>query len=136
MESASSFEELVQRRTSLIAWANDAGVKVYDAANNQLITFVERPRGSPCPEILLPHLVWQVSQRLTKTFSSASSYVCILCNCSFRLSRAISRSKRKSPLARELTEPIAALFGLSPVLATKGGSRVMYLAALSGNFPS
>lgn len=48
-------------RTSLIAWANDAGVKVYDAANDQRITFIERPRGSPHPELLLPHLVWQVS---------------------------------------------------------------------------
>ncbi|XP_022752633.1 vacuolar protein sorting-associated protein 41 homolog isoform X2 [Durio zibethinus] len=49
----------VKWRTSLIAWANDAGVKVYDAANDQRITFIERPRGSPHPEILLPHLVWQ-----------------------------------------------------------------------------
>ncbi|XP_019709852.1 vacuolar protein sorting-associated protein 41 homolog isoform X4 [Elaeis guineensis] len=46
-------------RTSLIAWANDAGVKVYDMANNQCITFIERARGSPRPELLLPHLVWQ-----------------------------------------------------------------------------
>ncbi|KAM7259595.1 hypothetical protein ACFE04_015336 [Oxalis oulophora] len=46
-------------RTSLIAWANDAGVKVYDASNDQRITFIERPRGTPRPEILLPHLVWQ-----------------------------------------------------------------------------
>ncbi|XP_039063504.1 vacuolar protein sorting-associated protein 41 homolog [Hibiscus syriacus] len=49
----------VKWRTSLIAWANDMGVKVYDAANDQRITFIERPRGSPHPEILLPHLVWQ-----------------------------------------------------------------------------
>ncbi|XP_074358224.1 vacuolar protein sorting-associated protein 41 homolog isoform X2 [Apium graveolens] len=49
----------VKWRTNLIAWANDAGVKVYDSANNQRITFIERPRGSPFPEILLPHLVWQ-----------------------------------------------------------------------------
>ncbi|EHA8589217.1 vacuolar protein sorting-associated protein 41 [Cocos nucifera] len=49
----------VKWRTSLIAWANDAGVKVYDMANNQRITFIERPRGSPRPELLLPHLVWQ-----------------------------------------------------------------------------
>ncbi|OMO90342.1 hypothetical protein COLO4_19230 [Corchorus olitorius] len=49
----------VKWRTSLIAWANDAGVKVYDAANDQRITFIERPRGSPRPEILVPHLVWQ-----------------------------------------------------------------------------
>lgn len=51
-------------RASLIAWANDAGVKVYDAANDQRITFIERPRRSPHPEILLPHLVWQVRRRL------------------------------------------------------------------------
>ncbi|XP_022729889.1 vacuolar protein sorting-associated protein 41 homolog isoform X2 [Durio zibethinus] len=49
----------VKWRTSLIAWANDAGVKVYDVGNDQRITFIERPRGSPRPEILLPHLVWQ-----------------------------------------------------------------------------
>ncbi|CAN6471406.1 unnamed protein product [Victoria cruziana] len=49
----------VRWRTSLIAWANDAGVKVYDMANDQRITFIEKPRGSPRPELLLPHLVWQ-----------------------------------------------------------------------------
>ncbi|XP_076944530.1 vacuolar protein sorting-associated protein 41 homolog [Bidens hawaiensis] len=49
----------VKWRTSLIAWANDAGVKVYDAANDQRVTFIERPKGSPRPELLLPHLVWQ-----------------------------------------------------------------------------
>ncbi|XP_019199476.1 PREDICTED: vacuolar protein sorting-associated protein 41 homolog isoform X2 [Ipomoea nil] len=49
----------VKWRASLVAWANDAGVKVYDAANDQRITFIERPRGSPHPEHLLPHLVWQ-----------------------------------------------------------------------------
>ncbi|KAF3455143.1 hypothetical protein FNV43_RR05591 [Rhamnella rubrinervis] len=49
----------VKWRTSLVAWANDAGVKVYDAANDQRITFIERPRGSPRPELLRPHLVWQ-----------------------------------------------------------------------------
>ncbi|XP_073270278.1 vacuolar protein sorting-associated protein 41 homolog isoform X2 [Primulina huaijiensis] len=49
----------VKWRTSLIAWANDAGVKVYDASNDQRVTFIERPRGIPRPELLLPHLVWQ-----------------------------------------------------------------------------
>ncbi|XP_060169690.1 vacuolar protein sorting-associated protein 41 homolog isoform X1 [Lycium barbarum] len=49
----------VKWRTNLIAWANDAGVKVYDAANDQRITFIERPRGSPHPELLVPHIVWQ-----------------------------------------------------------------------------
>ncbi|XP_042511507.1 vacuolar protein sorting-associated protein 41 homolog isoform X2 [Macadamia integrifolia] len=49
----------VKWRTSFIAWANDAGVKVYDTANNQRLAFIERPQGSPRPELLLPHLVWQ-----------------------------------------------------------------------------
>lgn len=49
----------VNWRTNLIAWANNLGVKVYDTANDQRITFIERPRGSPQPELLLPHLVWQ-----------------------------------------------------------------------------
>ncbi|KAK8934221.1 hypothetical protein KSP39_PZI014871 [Platanthera zijinensis] len=49
----------VKWRTCLIAWANDAGVKVYDMVNNSRVTFIERPRGSPRPELLLPHLVWQ-----------------------------------------------------------------------------
>lgn len=49
----------VKWRGSLIAWANDTGVKVYDTAKDQRVTFIERPRGSPRPEALLPHLVWQ-----------------------------------------------------------------------------
>ncbi|XP_055830070.1 vacuolar protein sorting-associated protein 41 homolog [Solanum dulcamara] len=49
----------VKWRTSLVAWANDTGVKVYDACNDQRITFIERPRGIPLPELLLPHIVWQ-----------------------------------------------------------------------------
>lgn len=46
-------------RTSLIAWANDIGVKIYDTASNQRLTYIERPRGSPRAELLRPHLVWQ-----------------------------------------------------------------------------
>jgi hypothetical protein len=49
----------VKWRGSLIAWANDVGVKVYDTAKDQRVTFIEKPRGSPRPEALLPHLVWQ-----------------------------------------------------------------------------
>ncbi|CAL5212206.1 unnamed protein product [Lathyrus oleraceus] len=49
----------VKWRANLVAWANDVGVKVYDTANDRRITFIERPRGCPHPELLLPHLVWQ-----------------------------------------------------------------------------
>eukprot|EP00252_Welwitschia_mirabilis_P005003 TRINITY_DN1539_c0_g1_i1.p1 TRINITY_DN1539_c0_g1~~TRINITY_DN1539_c0_g1_i1.p1 ORF type:complete len:997 (-),score=210.12 TRINITY_DN1539_c0_g1_i1:238-3228(-) len=44
---------------SFLAWANDLGVKVYDTANRQRITHIERPHASPCAELLRPHLVWQ-----------------------------------------------------------------------------
>ncbi|XP_047317106.1 vacuolar protein sorting-associated protein 41 homolog [Impatiens glandulifera] len=54
----------VKWRASLIAWANDAGVKIYDASNDQRITFIERPQESRHPELLLPHLVWQDDTRL------------------------------------------------------------------------
>ena len=50
---------VVKWRTSLLAWANDAGVKVYDAANHHRITYIEHPRASPPAELLRPHLVWQ-----------------------------------------------------------------------------
>ncbi|KAL1826660.1 hypothetical protein ACET3Z_005072 [Daucus carota] len=59
LHSAEGPIHAVKWRTNLIAWANDTGVKVYDSANNQRITFIERPQGSPFPEILFPHLVWQ-----------------------------------------------------------------------------
>ena len=47
-------------RASLIAWANDVGVKIYDTGSNQRLTYIERPRGSPRAELMRPHLVWQV----------------------------------------------------------------------------
>jgi hypothetical protein len=48
-------------RTDLLAWANDAGVKVHDMKTDKGIAFIERPKGIPRPEFLLPHLVWQVN---------------------------------------------------------------------------
>ncbi|OEL19378.1 Vacuolar protein sorting-associated protein 41-like protein [Dichanthelium oligosanthes] len=46
-------------RTDLLAWANDAGVKVHDMKTDKGIAFIERPKGISRPEFLLPHLVWQ-----------------------------------------------------------------------------
>lgn len=48
---------VIKWRTSLIAWTNDAGVKVYDTASHQRITFIER---SPRANLSRPTLVWQV----------------------------------------------------------------------------
>ncbi|KAG2575633.1 hypothetical protein PVAP13_7KG377500 [Panicum virgatum] len=46
-------------RADLLAWANNAGVKVHDMKTDKGIAFIERPKGIPRPEFLLPHLVWQ-----------------------------------------------------------------------------
>ncbi|GJN26057.1 hypothetical protein PR202_gb13955 [Eleusine coracana subsp. coracana] len=46
-------------RTDLLAWANDAGVKVHDMKTDKGIAFIERPKGIPRPEFLVPHLIWQ-----------------------------------------------------------------------------
>ncbi|KAH7276323.1 hypothetical protein KP509_39G002800 [Ceratopteris richardii] len=49
----------IKWRTSLIAWANDVGVKIYDTASNQRLTYIKRPQDSPRAELIRPHLVWQ-----------------------------------------------------------------------------
>ena len=67
-------------RTSPIAWANDAGVKVYDTANDQRITFIERLRGSPRPEILVPHLVWQDDTLLVISWGTSVKIASIRAN--------------------------------------------------------
>ena len=43
---------------TLIAWANDVGVKVYDEARDRRIAHVDRPRGSPPPGAYPPHIAW------------------------------------------------------------------------------
>ncbi|KAK1383911.1 Vacuolar protein sorting-associated protein 41-like protein [Heracleum sosnowskyi] len=51
---------VVKWRTSLIAWADNVEVGVYDTASDQVMTIIERPsHGSPLPMVLLHHLVWQ-----------------------------------------------------------------------------
>ena len=44
---------------SLLAWANDAGVKVYDNATGQRITYIDRPKGGPRTQAAPCHLVWE-----------------------------------------------------------------------------
>lgn len=56
LHSGEGTVHVIKWRTSLIAWANDAGVKVYDTASHQRITFIER---SPRANLLRPSLVWQ-----------------------------------------------------------------------------
>ena len=49
----------IQWRGQLIAWANDNGVKIYDTQLNQRITYIERPKGSPRPDLYYCCLCWK-----------------------------------------------------------------------------
>ena len=49
---------------ALIAWANDLGVKVYDAQHNKRVSYVDRPPGSPAPEAFRCHLRWESETEL------------------------------------------------------------------------
>ncbi|BBN13096.1 vacuolar protein sorting-associated protein 41 [Marchantia polymorpha subsp. ruderalis] len=66
----------VKWRTSLIAWANDLGVKVYDTASHQRITFIERPKDSPRAELLRPHLVWKDDATLILGWANCVKIAC------------------------------------------------------------
>lgn len=46
-------------RASLIAWANDAGVKIYDTQSQARITYIDRPADSPRAELFRCNLHWQ-----------------------------------------------------------------------------
>lgn len=49
----------IRWRAGLVAWANDWGVKVYDADRDVRVTFIERPPNCPPMELCRCHLEWQ-----------------------------------------------------------------------------
>eukprot|EP01111_Echinosteliopsis_oligospora_P016112 TRINITY_DN6578_c0_g1_i1.p1 TRINITY_DN6578_c0_g1~~TRINITY_DN6578_c0_g1_i1.p1 ORF type:complete len:893 (+),score=224.14 TRINITY_DN6578_c0_g1_i1:30-2708(+) len=49
----------IKWRGPFIAWANDAGVKIYDCGTNQRITYINRPPGSPRPDLYRCNLCWE-----------------------------------------------------------------------------
>lgn len=49
----------IQWCTSLIAWANDAGVKIHDTQSGARITYIDRPADSPRAEMFRCNLHWQ-----------------------------------------------------------------------------
>lgn len=56
--------QLIRWKEGLVAWANDWGVKVYDADNDQRVTYIERPPNCPPMELCRCHLEWQGSDVL------------------------------------------------------------------------
>ncbi|KAI9513211.1 hypothetical protein F5148DRAFT_972283 [Russula earlei] len=49
----------IRWRGSLIAWANDLGVKIYDTGSQTRITYIERQPDSPRPDLFKCTLHWQ-----------------------------------------------------------------------------
>ncbi|CAO3594593.1 unnamed protein product [Absidia cylindrospora] len=49
----------IEWKNNFIAWANDTGVKVYDTVTNLRITYIDRPAGSPRPDLYKCRLVWK-----------------------------------------------------------------------------
>ncbi|KAG4979909.1 hypothetical protein JHK82_033151 [Glycine max] len=120
----------VKWRASLVAWVNDAGVKVYDTANDQRITFIEKPRGSPRPELLLPHLVWQDDSLLVIGWGKSVKIASIRTN----HQKAANGSFRQVPLTGMTQVDIVASFqtsyfisGLAPF-----GDALVVLAYIPG----
>ncbi|KAI8921093.1 hypothetical protein DFJ77DRAFT_448518 [Powellomyces hirtus] len=54
----------VQWRGNYIAWANEAGVKIYDMTSQQRIAFVDRPPNSPRADLFRCNLVWKSDSQL------------------------------------------------------------------------
>ncbi|KAG9300436.1 hypothetical protein G9A89_010061 [Geosiphon pyriformis] len=54
----------VEWRGSLIAWANDKGVKMYDVISQQRITYISRPEDSPRADLYKCHLCWRNDNQL------------------------------------------------------------------------
>ncbi|XP_061345356.1 vacuolar protein sorting-associated protein 41 homolog isoform X2 [Gastrolobium bilobum] len=120
----------VKWRTRLVAWANDAGVKVYDTINDQRITFIERPRGSPWPKLLLPHLVWQDDTLLVIGWGTSVKIVSIRTNCH----QAANGTYRQVPLSGMTQVDIVASFQTSYFISgiAPFGDALVVLAYIPG----
>ncbi|KAJ3013357.1 Vacuolar protein sorting-associated protein 41 [Thoreauomyces humboldtii] len=53
-----------QWRGNFIAWANEAGVKIYDVTTQQKIAYVDRPPNSPRADLFRCNLVWTSDYQL------------------------------------------------------------------------
>eukprot|EP01088_Endostelium_zonatum_P016114 TRINITY_DN4223_c0_g1_i1.p1 TRINITY_DN4223_c0_g1~~TRINITY_DN4223_c0_g1_i1.p1 ORF type:complete len:1005 (-),score=309.56 TRINITY_DN4223_c0_g1_i1:127-3141(-) len=64
MHSGEGAVHAISWRGSLVAWANDVGVKILDVETKERITFIERPKGSPRLELYRCYLCWETDTSL------------------------------------------------------------------------
>ena len=65
----------IKWRKSLIAWANDKGVKIFDTETNQRITYINRPAKSPRPDLYRCCLCWEADDILLIGWADRKSVV-------------------------------------------------------------
>jgi tetratricopeptide (TPR) repeat protein len=51
--------QTIKWRSMFIAWANDLGVKLFDTSTQQRISYIDRPKGSPRPDLYRCRLTWK-----------------------------------------------------------------------------
>jgi hypothetical protein len=54
----------IKWRGIFIAWANDLGVKLFDTSTQQRISYIDRPKGSPRPDMFRCRLAWKDDRTL------------------------------------------------------------------------
>eukprot|EP00041_Stephanoeca_diplocostata_P024167 m.605583 g.605583 ORF g.605583 m.605583 type:complete len:910 (+) comp22465_c0_seq3:156-2885(+) len=54
----------IKWRGIFIAWANDLGVKLFDTSTQQRISYIDRPKGSPRPDLYRCRLAWKDDRTL------------------------------------------------------------------------
>ncbi|GAA5924717.1 Vps41p [Sporobolomyces koalae] len=64
-------------RGTLIAWASDAGVRIYDTASSQRITYISRPEDSPRADLFKCSLRWIDDRTLLIAWADVIKYAVV-----------------------------------------------------------
>lgn len=109
----------IRWRGTLIAWANDVGVKIYDTASQTRITYIDRQADSPRPDLFKCTLHWQDDSTLLLAWADIIKVARIRARPRTPTSAA---SANQPPLLVEITAVfqldcmIAGVIPLSPVM--------------------
>jgi hypothetical protein len=91
----------IQWKNNFIAWANDTGVKVYDTLTSLRITYIDRPSGSPRPDLYKCRLVWK--NDTTLMIGWADTVKVAVLKVSIQANKQISKQASKQANKRTVT---------------------------------
>lgn len=93
-------------RGTLIAWANDVGVKIYDTVSRQRISFIDRPPDSPRADLFKCTLQWHDDSTLLIAWADH-----------IKLVRLRSRTRSNSPSSNPYQVEITAFFQVDGMIS-------------------